>query len=83
MEKKTTNEFVIVDDLLFKDVDAQNIQSLIRKYSKDFNVDFDKDISVSITVKYNDKIDNCIMKMTVKEQDKVSSFDPAQEKIYF
>lgn len=53
MEKKTVNEFVIVEDSLFYDTDAQNLQSLIRKYSKDFEIDFDKDISLTITVKQN------------------------------
>lgn len=82
MQRKTTQEFTIVEDFEFMDVDAQNIQSFIKKYSKDFHVDFQKDISLSVNVKYNDKIQGCIMKIVVKDSDR-DEYDPLQEKIDF
>lgn len=82
MEKKTVNEFVIVEDSLFYDTDAQNLQSLIRKYSKDFEIDFDKDISLTITVKQNPKLDGRILKIVLKDKIVDPQFDPAQIEIF-
>lgn len=83
MEKKITSQYGLVGERILKDTDIERIGKFIKSYHKDFNVDFDKDLQINISIKaLPGDGDIKALKITLKDIE-LQDFDPLQERLSF
>lgn len=79
--KGVTNNYELVDKHVVQDDDEKIIQKFVEKYCKNFKVDFNNDISITVKLKSEPKLDAQVMSIKLKEQYS-ELIDPDQGRIF-
>ncbi len=84
MKKKITNEYKVKDEGIFNVQHKGYIERFISAFNPDLEIDFDKDISISLTVKTKEMNSQTFQIINVTLKDSVVElFDPQQVRMDF
>jgi hypothetical protein len=72
IEQKTTDEFTLRNDALTEE-NQQDLQEFIHIFASKFDLDFSKDVRLSIRTKHNEDGANLLIKVSETETDMIDS----------
>ena len=79
--KGVSNNYELVDKHVVQEDDEKIIQTFVERYCRNFKVDFNNDISITVKLKAEPKLDAQIMSIKLKEQYS-ELIDPDQGRLF-
>lgn len=83
MEQKITNEYKVKDEAIFNQQHRAIIERFIKAFDNVFEVDFDKDVNITISIKAKEVGSSIVQILNVRVKDQeVRTYDPGQERLF-
>jgi len=84
MKKTTVQNFAMIPETVFQHKDREAIEELVSCFSKRFEINWEKDVNVTISVKYKEIGSQMVQLIKVNLKDtEVTHSDPDQEELPF